>query len=1004
MMEFVVLDSRTAEAEAEAGARVEVEAEAEAGVAVEVDGPDVNVKVELEVGAQVGVGAPVEVKVETETEIGIGVGGVIEDDEDFRRRTRGRFPLALPAPPIPGETESGLYITRDGSEESAGNEYRQRHSSPPRSSESDTEDEIPPGGYRRQSQKDRPQPGAPPFRGPEVVAHNYRGSLSTEKYIEREEIHGKGPAKYRPENREGTQSGENGDVRGAENLARPRRRVTFAPSLPGGSAPPLGPAVVIRQRKRDPLHDHRNPTGSRASNSRRREASKDQDSIFFYLPSERAEEKAKEEALEQSQPTPELPKVLPVFQWPTKASAENKIIEKQFLSRKRSASRGSRNSNTPKKSPAKEVEASDESYTVLKLILDELHRRIETCESRYVIDAYSECGSSDYMEVENSLKEIENTANLSADSRDKDQTLELIAERKQILELCRKIFSFFIPQNWKKGRFIECFWFSVLQLVICGVAGPPRFSCSEIVSKLESIDRHIQVILAGVAGDNVENPRYRIPSALFEAFLKFAEAIILSAVELGLLCENSLVRNQDKDRQVAIIQRLVVQRLSACRSRLREGKFQLMCIVLTGRTKDQMNYEEACTETIVSFILRNSICVPITDVEGASTPTSIYREKLMNMDVEAKYRPQQRILQDILYLGAEVSAFDKVRMAQSRALWGADTLLHPKGSLDIREPRSQESLVGASARSKMGGGVEHFFAQEEECVKDTFIKAKALHESVQEALSVKDEDNGKAILVFTIVTTIFLPLNFVTSFFGMNTTDIRDIDRDQRIFWTTAIPVTVVVLGLSISWAYFGDSIQDRLFGPYSTLGKLFKGRLNNRRTGAVVDEDKHPDEKYDPAPRYQYESHGPSIIPYENYEHSKHERRQPPLPPYSDHHIHRSDHAGHPHHEGQPQYAHRDDHEDPPDYGDRDRGDRGSRGSQGGYPSDPYMRSRPRASPRPPPVPTSVPAPPMPVPRPRRPRDLNAPYGSGYESGRSREGQEERQRRVPRGSEGVYY
>lgn len=44
-------------------------------------------------------------------------------------------------------------------------------------------------------------------------------------------------------------------------------------------------------------------------------------------------------------------------------------------------------------------------------------------------------------------------------------------------------------------------------------------------------------------------------------------------------------------------------------------------------------------------------------------------------------------------------------------------------------------------------------------------------------VNIRLEDHGKAILVFTIVTIIFLPLSFVSSFFGMNFSDIRDMGK-----------------------------------------------------------------------------------------------------------------------------------------------------------------------------------------------------------------------------------
>jgi hypothetical protein len=60
-----------------------------------------------------------------------------------------------------------------------------------------------------------------------------------------------------------------------------------------------------------------------------------------------------------------------------------------------------------------------------------------------------------------------------------------------------------------------------------------------------------------------------------------------------------------------------------------------------------------------------------------------------------------------------------------------------------------------------------------------------------------------AIYAFTIVTVIFLPLSAVSSIFGMNTSDIRELEAGQWAYWAVAVPVTigVIVLGL---W-YMGE-------------------------------------------------------------------------------------------------------------------------------------------------------------------------------------------------------
>ncbi|KAL8650306.1 MAG: hypothetical protein Q9210_003902, partial [Variospora velana] len=58
--------------------------------------------------------------------------------------------------------------------------------------------------------------------------------------------------------------------------------------------------------------------------------------------------------------------------------------------------------------------------------------------------------------------------------------------------------------------------------------------------------------------------------------------------------------------------------------------------------------------------------------------------------------------------------------------------------------------------------------------------------------SNRDRQEG-AILVFTIVTIIFLPLSFVSSFFGMNVADIREMGTRQWVFWASAVPLTALV-------------------------------------------------------------------------------------------------------------------------------------------------------------------------------------------------------------------
>lgn len=48
------------------------------------------------------------------------------------------------------------------------------------------------------------------------------------------------------------------------------------------------------------------------------------------------------------------------------------------------------------------------------------------------------------------------------------------------------------------------------------------------------------------------------------------------------------------------------------------------------------------------------------------------------------------------------------------------------------------------------------------------------------------------------MTIIFLPLSAVSSIFGMNTADIRDMDLGQWAYWAAALPVTAAVIFLGL--------------------------------------------------------------------------------------------------------------------------------------------------------------------------------------------------------------
>lgn len=77
------------------------------------------------------------------------------------------------------------------------------------------------------------------------------------------------------------------------------------------------------------------------------------------------------------------------------------------------------------------------------------------------------------------------------------------------------------------------------------------------------------------------------------------------------------------------------------------------------------------------------------------------------------------------------------------------------------------------------------------------LQAEILSQNIQKIDSNKDRQEA-AIYVFTIVTVIFLPLTAVAGIMGMNTSDIRDMDTGQWVFWAVAIPLAVVIISICL--------------------------------------------------------------------------------------------------------------------------------------------------------------------------------------------------------------
>jgi Mg2+ and Co2+ transporter CorA len=96
----------------------------------------------------------------------------------------------------------------------------------------------------------------------------------------------------------------------------------------------------------------------------------------------------------------------------------------------------------------------------------------------------------------------------------------------------------------------------------------------------------------------------------------------------------------------------------------------------------------------------------------------------------------------------------------------------------------------------------------ESLVDCTELRERASRLAIQNVQLVETqlEDNGKAIIIFTVVTIFFLPPTFVAGFFGMNLRGINSAGS-ENLFWVIALPLTFGVVLLCL-FAAFSRSIK----------------------------------------------------------------------------------------------------------------------------------------------------------------------------------------------------
>ncbi|UPX15079.1 uncharacterized protein EKO05_0005542 [Ascochyta rabiei] len=216
-------------------------------------------------------------------------------------------------------------------------------------------------------------------------------------------------------------------------------------------------------------------------------------------------------------------------------------------------------------------------------------------------------------------------------------------------------------------------------------------------------------------------------------------------------------------------------------------------------------------EYLCSWFMRRLIVKPL---EKSMTVSDMYREYLSTIQFQVNHRPGKRLLRSINLLQEELTALLEVNTQQykliSNYLSVLDDATYEKDTPSRRAMYPYERMLLASCQDNLQLTDQEY--------RYLLARCGPLADSTKQSLEINEEDHGKAIMVFTIVTIVFLPLSFVTSFLGMNTTDIRDMGSSSSLFWAIAVPLTAVTMGSILYIGYNGDELRDTFSSLYRTV------------------------------------------------------------------------------------------------------------------------------------------------------------------------------------------
>ncbi|KAI1376536.1 hypothetical protein F4677DRAFT_81099 [Hypoxylon crocopeplum] len=238
---------------------------------------------------------------------------------------------------------------------------------------------------------------------------------------------------------------------------------------------------------------------------------------------------------------------------------------------------------------------------------------------------------------------------------------------------------------------------------------------------------------------------------------------------------------------------------------LDEAQKDAILFDITDKKSERVDLEPVGREFLLGVILSNLHELPL---EGSDSVDIIapYKKHASRLQYLVHNRPKKRLFIELTALERELEALRKLVDCQIEILQKVAKVTDPHGTRETKE-----RLVQYELECEFMEGLQNKLYHTEVQIDQLQRKVAHLKIQVVQVLEVLEEGHGKAIRVFTLVTLFFLPMSFVTSFLGMNTSDIRNTGNDSRFFWLIALPFTAGVVGVAFLYGYKWDDITESM-------------------------------------------------------------------------------------------------------------------------------------------------------------------------------------------------